>query len=597
MTTSFDFNRAPFNCLNPAEQDRIAAALDVAYYAAGSVIQQQGEGVDALLVVMKGLVREGGEAHFYGCFDVLDSKSLLSGKACCTLHAHEDTLLWHIRRDVAMKISDANSQFAAFFYADVARKLAALSHPVQELQPRVADAVLHTPCWLAESATVMDAARLMKRAHSRAVLVKEASGVGIFTQSDLRNVVVDGLDANHEAIYRHLKRPLICVQAEDDLHHAMLLMMRHSVQRLVVLEGDEVCGVLEQIELMSAFFNNSHNPRGITAQIGRASHPDALLAAVKSTQQLIRTLHGNGMKITLLAELVGEIRQRLFSRLFTLLAPPEMLLHVCLLVLGSEGRGEQILNTDQDNALIIEDGYQHPDLERVCEQFNQQLIAFGYPPCPGLVMVSNPQWRQSVAGYKRLINHWTSSASSENVMHMAIWLDARPVCGQLALFEGLRQYLQQDLGDNAAFLSRFAFPVEQFSPPINLFSRLITTAGPDKHALDIKKGGIFPVVHGLRSLALQYGVDECNSYQRIQRLSDIGHLSESFGRDLAESLAFLQGLQLKAGLLNQAMDKPVDHLIDPATLTTLERELLKDTLSVVKQFRQLISHHFKLGML
>jgi CBS domain-containing protein len=408
---------------------------------------------------------------------------------------------------------------------------------------------------------------------------------------------VDGLDANHEAIYRHLKRPLICVQAEDDLHHAMLLMMRHSVQRLVVLEGDEVCGVLEQIELMSAFFNNSHNPRGITAQIGRAHHPDALLAAVKSTQQLIRSLHGNGMKITLLAELVGEIRQRLFSRLFMLLAPPEMLPHVCLLVLGSEGRGEQILNTDQDNALIIEDGYQHPDLERVCAAFNQQLITFGYPPCPGQVMVSNPQWRQSVAGYKRLINHWTSSASSENVMQMAIWLDARPVCGQLALFEGLRQYLQQDLGDNAAFLARFAFPVEQFSPPINLFSRLITTAGPDKHALDIKKGGIFPVVHGLRSLALQYGLDECNSYRRIQRLSDMGHLSECFGRDLAESLAFLQGLQLKAGLLNQAMDKPVDHLIDPAALTTLERELLKDTLSVVKQFRQLISHHFKLGML
>jgi CBS domain-containing protein len=165
------------------------------------------------------------------------------------------------------------------------------------------------------------------------------------------------------------------------------------------------------------------------------------------------------------------------------------------------------------------------------------------------------------------------------------------------LFEGLRQYLQQDLGDNAAFLSRFAFPVEQFSPPINLFSRLIATSGPDKHSLDIKKGGIFPVVHGLRSLALQYGIDECNSYQRIQRLSELGHLNENFGRDLAESLAFLQGLQLKAGLLNQAKDKPVDHLIDPAALSTLERELLKDTLSVVKQFRQLISHHFKLGML
>ena len=137
--------------------------------------------------------------------------------------------------------------------------------------------------------------------------------------------------------------------------------------------------------------------------------------------------------------------------------------------------------------------------------------------------------------------------------------------------------------------------MEQFATPINLFSRLITQAG--SKSLDIKKGGIFPLVHGLRSLALEYRLDARNSYQRLQQLIDLHHLPESFGRDLSESLAFLQGLQLKAGLRQLAMDKPVDNLIDPAALTTLERELLKDSLGVVKQFRQLISHHFRLGYL
>jgi CBS domain-containing protein len=597
MTASFDFNRSPFSCLTAAERDRLSAALDISYFAAGHSIQQLGQQVDALLVVMKGLVSEegaGDEVFFYGAFDVLDSKSLLSAKACCTLRAVEDTLLWHIKRDVVMKISDGNSQFAAFFYADVARKLAALDHPLQELQPRVGDAVLHPPCWLAESATVLDAARLMKSMHSRSALVQDASGVGIFTQSDLRNVVADGLDAQQEAIYRHISRQLICVKPEDDLHHAMLLMMRHSVQRLIVQEDEQICGVLEQIDLMSALANN---PRSITAQIGRAHHPGALQAAVKSTQQLIISLHRNGLKITLLAELLAEIRHRLLSKLFSLLAPPEMLPHVCLLVLGSEGRGEQILNTDQDNALIIADGYQHPDLQRVCDEFTVHLIELGYPPCPGEVMVSNPVWRQSVTAYKRKMDEWSRSASSENVMNMAIWQDARPVCGQSALFDELRDYLTQGVADSAAFLSRFAFRVEQFATPINLFSRLITHAGADKNCLDLKKGGIFPLVHGVRSLALQYQIKESNSYRRIQCLIALGYLNESFGRDMSESLAFLQGLQLKLGLARLAMDKPIDNLLDPAQLTTLERELLKDTLGVVKQFRQLISHHFKLGML
>ncbi|WP_293930972.1 putative nucleotidyltransferase substrate binding domain-containing protein [Iodobacter sp.] len=597
MTASFDFNRSPFSSLTAAERDRLSAALDISYFAAGHFIQQLGQQVDALLVVMKGLVSEegtGDEAVFYGAFDVLDSKSLLSAKACGTLRAVEDTLLWHIKRDVVMQISDANRQFAAFFYADVARKLAALDRPVQELQPRVGDAVLHPPCWLAESASVLDAAKLMKRTHSRAVLVQEAAGVGIFTQSDLRNVVADGLDAQHEAIYRHISRQLICVKAEDDLHHAMLLMMRHSVQRLIVQQDEQICGVLEQIDLMSALANN---PRSITAQIGRAQHPSALLAAVKSTQQLIISLNRSGMKITLLAELLAEIRHRLFSKLFSLLAPPEMLSHVCLLVLGSEGRGEQILNTDQDNALIIADGYQHPDLQRVCNDFTAHLIELGYPPCPGEVMISNPIWRQSVTAYKRQMDEWSRSASSENVMNMAIWQDARPVCGQSALFDELGDYLTDGVADSAAFLSRFAFPVEQFATPINLFSRLIIHAGADKNCLDLKKGGIFPLVHGVRSLALQYQIKESNSYRRIQCLIALGHLNESFGRDMSESLAFLQGLQLKLGLARLAVDKPVDNLLDPAQLTTLERELLKDTLRVVKQFRQLISHHFKLGML
>ena len=90
----------------------------------------------------------------------------------------------------------------------------------------------------------------------------------------------------------------------------------------------------------------------------------------------------------------------MLRKLFELLAPPELLDNSCLLVLGSEGREEQVLKTDQDNALILRDDFSHPDLERITAEFTASLLEFGYPPCPGNIMVSNPYWTKSVAAFK-----------------------------------------------------------------------------------------------------------------------------------------------------------------------------------------------------
>ncbi|MDR2872483.1 MAG: DUF294 nucleotidyltransferase-like domain-containing protein [Xanthomonadaceae bacterium] len=603
----FDFSQPPFDSLIHQERQHVEKSIDIQFFPEGHPIIKYGEPVEALYVLIKGIVKEAGSVDkdamltAYTENDCFDTRSLIDGKAGTTLIASEDSIVACLPREVIFELIDGNPLFGAFFYQDVAKRLAALAHrPHQQalqsmLMAKVEQAFIREPSWLASNATVWDAARLMRDARTSSILVRnEAGEAGIYTQSDLRNFVIGHQNADECAVADLANYGLYSVEADDSIYHAMLIMTRHTIQRVVVTRRDEIIGILDQVDLLS--FLNDHSYL-VSAQIERARSIGDLHAAWRNTDQLITMLHDNGVRVTLIANLVGELRHKLYARIFELIAPIEILENTCLLALGSEGRGEQILKTDQDNALIIEDGFSHPDLERVCQQFNDTLIQFGYPPCPGGIMVRNPQWRNEVSGYRRLINSWLDSASGENMMSLAIWVDAYPVCGKYRLFEELRDYWLRNMSHNAAFLARFVFPIEHFDIPLDLFSRLVTDKGRNRNQLDLKKGGIFPLVHGIRSLTLEMGLKQRNSYQRIDALIQHQAIPAVLAQDLAESLAFLQSLQLKYGLQKQVRGQSMDNLIDPGQLTTLERDLLKDTFAVVKRFKQYLRHHYRLNAL
>ncbi|QLI80736.1 cyclic nucleotide-binding/CBS domain-containing protein [Chitinibacter fontanus] len=599
MSSPFDFSFPPFDALNPVERSEIALQIDIEYYAAGSTIIQANSPMAALYVVMKGLVVGGADQDVYIAEqELFDGKALLEGHCSYAFTAQEDTLLWRIPREAVLQLSQRNTTFAAYFYQDVARRMAELSPSPHQLSQatlmlsRVRDASSSPVYYVAADANVLEAAQCLQQHNVSSVLIKTEHGCGIFTQSDLRQVVCNGLIPAQTRVADHASFELHSVDPDTTLHQAMILMIRHGIHRVLIARQGEIIGVLEQLDLLSSLANNPHS---IGVQIDRATGLDELKTASARFLPLIQLLQHSGMKVTLIAELVSELRQKLLAKLFTLLAPAEMLPHVCLLVLGSEGRAEQILRTDQDNALIIADGYQHPELETVCLQFNSALTELGYPPCPGGIMASNPEWRQSVGGFKQQINQWTYTPSGENVMKMAIWVDGSAVTGNTSLLYELQEHLKRWLDSNTSFMAHFALPVEHFPTPLGLFSRLVTTG--EKNQLDLKKGGIFPITHGLRSLALESRVEAKNSYERLAALSGSAVISSTLAQDIAETLSFLQTLQLKYGLLAHFGGKTTLNLVDPSQLSALERDLLKDALSVVKQFRSLLRHHFKLDRL
>jgi CBS domain-containing protein len=263
----------------------------------------------------------------------------------------------------------------------------------------------------------------------------------------------------------------------------------------------------------------------------------------------------------------------------------------CLLVMGSEGRGEQILKTDQDNALLLRDGFEYPKLPELAAEFSGALAELGYPPCPGDIMVTNPLWRQPLSAFRETLRGWVHGGQVDGPMHLAIFFDAACVVGDTQLLDDARSHLSQVLSGQATWLARFAAAADQFQEPGNWFTRLTTKR--DEQALDLKKLGTFPIVHGIRALAMEHGVREQGTAARVERLVELGKLDAHMARDLVDALRLLMGIRLSHQLKQRAAGQAASNEVRASELSTLER----DALGIVKGFRAFLRLHFKLEAL
>ena len=453
---------------------------------------------------------------------------------------------------------------------------------------RVRDAYVRKPVYVDGSLDLVSVCRLLSQHGVTHTLVRDGTRLGIFTTTDLRDALLRGEPPATMAVRDVSRFELIEVHPDAELYEALWLMVRHRVHRLLVRDGDTVLGLIGQLDLVSFVANHSHV---LAAQIDEAASPADLKAAADRTDAMITLLHDGGMRIERIARLVGALNQRLIERLWNLLAPPELVANSCLLVMGSEGRGEQIMKTDQDNALLLRDGYDLPQLPEIAARFNEALAQFGYPPCPGGIMLTNPLWRGSVARFRETLRDWIYGADPQGAMNLAIFFDAAPVAGDATLLQELRQHLDRILSGGDAFLARFAAAADQFDEPQSLWTRLTLRA--DEQPLDLKKLGTFPIVHGVRALCLQHGVREPGTAQRLRRLVERELLDADLGRDLLEALHFLMEMKLRHQLRQRAAGETPGNTVQPSALSTMERDQLKDALAINKRFRVLLRQRFR----
>jgi CBS domain-containing protein len=460
---------------------------------------------------------------------------------------------------------------------------------------RVRDAVVRKPFYVEGGTDLVSLCRELSARGLTTALVRDGARLGIFTTTDLRDALLRPQLPAELPVREVAHFDIVTVDAEADLFEALWLMVRHRVHRLVVMNAGEVTGLLGQLDLLSFVANHSHI---IGVQIDEAGSVAELVTAAARVDEMVRLLHGSGIRIERVARLVSELNRRLVARCWQLVASPALVARSSLLVLGSEGRGEQILKTDQDNALVLPDGLteaESAEAAAAAARLSEALVQLGWPPCPGGIMVNNALWRMALAPWRERIRGWVHGAEPDGPMQLAIFCDAALVAGDAQLFAAAEQQLAQVLTDADTFLARFAAAADQFQEPGGWFQWL--TPRRDEQPLDLKKLGTFPIVHGVRALALQARIGERGTADRLRALAERGVLAADTARDLVEALHLLMGLRLTHQLRQREQGAPPSNEVRPSELSTLEREPLRDALAIVKNFRGWLRQHFRFDSL
>ncbi len=608
MPSTFDFSISPFDALSAEQQLRVRAALDIAYCPAGQVILDAGAAPEHLWVNIKGHVlqyEDGQPVASLGPDDVWDGRALVSGRSSHRFVAGEELVAHLLPRALVMALIAENAAFGALLFADLGAKLGALAeraegHELHSLTlSRVDQAFLRPAPEIDADADLLAAVRALRSHDARALLVRDRASspprLGIFTHTAVQHAVLDGRPLPALRVRDFSRFPVVAVRPSDTMGDALALLTRHRIHRLLVAEGEQVHGLLEALDVFSFLADHSHQ---IGLQIEVAGSIAALAQASAQVTRMIERLQRSGTRIALIARLVHELQARLFERAWQLIAPADLQAHSCLFVMGSEGRGEQLLKTDQDNGLLLRDGYTPPaELPQICQAFSHALSDFGYPPCPGGIMLSNPAWRGSAQDFSARVRRWQQRSDGEALMHLAIFLDARAVAGDAGLLAPVLDEARQGQLQSDVFMGRFAEAVDAFGHQHGWWARLRHLGQPGEQLLHLKREGLFALVHGTRALALQAGLVETGTVARLQALAARGTVTAQQAQDWGECLHFLMGLKLQAGLDELARGQSVSGAVDLARLSTLERDLLKDALGVVRQFREFVRLHFRLDLL
>lgn len=600
MPTAFDFSIPPFDRLTKAELERFEASLDVAFFRKGETIIEAGQVPASFYIVIKGQVHEldgSTVVAVHAINDCFDTTLLMERHSEHSFIVHEEAICYLLPLDELLDLTANNKAFAEFFFRDLSLKLDALRarQEIRELAPvtmaRVRDAYIHPPLYVEPDTSVFAAASLMKAEKATSLLLRDGERVGIITGYDLRESAILRREPLDTPIGRSAIWDVVGIEADAFLVEGLLRMTRHGVRRLVVYEQGAVLGVLEQVDLLSFLSGQSHI---ITLRIDRAQTIDDLKRASEQLPQLVQVMHGQGTKIRYVTQIVAELSRRIQARLFEMTAPAELVENACLIVMGSEGRGDQILKTDQDNGLILKDGFEHPALVDTCRRFTEGMLAFGYPLCPGGVMVNNLAWSKPLSAYRRDLRDWVVTPDDRAVMNIAIFFDATAVAGDAALLADAKSHLFDLTRSESALYAKFARRIDSVATPLGIYSDSLVEKLRPVDEIDIKKGAIFPIVHGVRALALERQITETNTGERIERLQERHVLDKPFARDITEAYEFFLGLRLKARLEKMQMEQEPNNLIRPHDMDNFERDLLKDSFGIVNRFKEVIRYHFHL---
>jgi CBS domain-containing protein len=462
---------------------------------------------------------------------------------------------------------------------------------------------LKSPVSVPGDAPLAQAARSMIQAGASACLVGEAGAIrGILTERDVLGAVASkGVDPREVRAAEVMTPSIITIGQDEPLFAAFAMMVKHAIRRLVVVDGRGApAGIIGERDLLAV---RGENPVRLAGEIAEADSSEALRLAFAKLGSLALRGVAEGVGVDILGRLISEMHDQIVARAAEISARDlqrELGPHA-VVVLGSQGRKEQFFATDQDNALVFGDDLNAKSLKALTlysERIIQTLLTVGFPPCPSLVMADNPQWRRSLREWENHVGDLVLAATPEAVLTLSLLADLRHVAGDAALGEALRGIVYAKVKASPVILKYMAREALRFELPLGFFGNFVLEkAGEARGKVDLKKGGVFPVVQGVRTLALDHGLTATATLERLARLRELGAVSDGLHGRLSEAYAHLQTLRIGSQAEAIREGRTPDNCIDPACLGAAGRDRLKDAFRVVAEFQALLHGKYALSLM
>jgi CBS domain-containing protein len=583
----------PFRGLPAHLFARAAEAVDVAYHPAGTwLVRTAGRPLEHLFVIRKGVVRlerDGQQLQILEEGETFGYTSLISRQANLDVQVEEDLVAYRLPA-AEFRILLDDPQFASHFAAGLADRLrSALAQPAvasfrTDLSLEVQQVAREPAVWVDADATVGDAARRMREERASCVLVR-GDPPGIVTDRDFRNrVLAEGLGPGARVADVATASPRT-VRAGTRVYEAWAALLDAGVHHLPVVRGDDVIGVLTSTDLLRC---SAQGPMAVLRRVERLHARSSLPGYATTVTEMASALVAGGLDATVIAGFVARLNDALLERIVRM-AEADLGEPPCRwawLALGSEGRMEQTLLTDQDNALVWDaDGEEARGwFAAFAERVNADLEAAGFPRCPGGYMARG--WNGSLDEWTARFEEWADAPSPEAVLHGAIFFDFRRVAGTLELAPLER--ILADAVKKPVFVRFLARAALEFKPPPLL---LITLRG--QATVDLKLHGIAPVVLLARCYGLEQGGAERNTLARLEAAARAGTLPEDVFAAVADAYRFLLGLRLRLQLDRLAEGKAPSGAARLSELDAVERGHVKEALRTVKSFQEAGALHFK----
>ena len=599
----------PFSFLPEEEIEKVASQLSIVHYPKDTTVLVQGRSlVEHIYFIQKGAVERyyeerSGKKRLRGLLsegDIYGGISILvnNGISVRTLKTKEKSYFYILSKkkflDICARYKPLSEYFTDTFgnqmldksYASIITKTAhSPEDGLQFFNQPISGIYTGSLLFCDINMSIREAATIMSNSRCSSVFVKNDEGdfVGLVTDNDLRKKVISkGYDIQ-KSVSGVMTSPLRTISAQALVFEGLMSMMQQGIKHLAVTDADDkVTGVVTNSDLLNA---QGQSPFFFLREISEAGTREEIMNKHAKLPPIIKNLIYSGAKAKNVNKLITTISDAILHKLIAfaideLGQPP---VRFIFMILGSEGRQEQTLKTDQDNAIIFEDVPKESEkqVRDYFLKFGEKVCAWldeaGYTFCEGGIMAKNPKWCQPLSVWKEYFSEWISAAEAEDLLQASIFFDFRGAYGDMTLIDSLRGCLFGSVGRRKGFLRHLTENALHFRPPIGFFRNFVVESkGEHRNKFDIKRAMV-PIVDFARIYALQNRIKETNTLERLRQLHKRDIMNEKDYGDLKQAYGFLMQLRIvrQVTAVIEENGKP-DNYINPKKLSRLEQTMLKE---------------------